>query len=335
MSRGNFLLGQQVGKVGEDVFYRSKGEQKKRAYVAHPRDPKSEKQAQQRAKFAAVALAYNFFRVIIDRSTRWRDRLTAYNDFQARNYTRAPYASRTERERWEKIYCLPAVWSLASGPLTRPAMWTGQAWQAPSGKWSTIDYARANEMCRQILGYARQQNWLPTSPRDGKTLTLTAAQIAEALAQTPQAHICLTWVETDRNADTGETLLKQPLHIGEMTADYFSGNEQIFSFDYNSERGWRCYTPRTFQLPLADGLFFFNLGASSGDANNNDNYLSMDGDTENGVLVACWLASDNGYAVQTSDIICQMYGDGITATAQERRDLTAQHTAAAVLSWQT
>lgn len=334
MSRGNLLLGQRVGKVGDSVYYRSKGEMHKRRYVAHPRDPKSFKQAQQRAKFAAVALAYNFFRVIIDRSTRWRDRLTAYNDFQARNYNRAPYASKSERQQWDKFISLPAVWSLASGPLARPAMWSITPYQAPSGRWTTLDFAKANEMCRQILGYARQNNWLPDTASDGDALTLTAEQISEALAQAPNTHVCLMWCETERNETSGETLLKLPVHIGELTADYFSGIEQIFSFDYTTATGWRCYTPRIFQKMCGDALFFWTIGASVGDNSNNNNYWSNDGDTENGILYASWIANNNGYAVQTSDIVAQMSGDGISQTARDRCDLTNERTLAAVMTWQ-
>lgn len=334
MSRGNLLLGQRVGKVGDSVYYRSKGEIHKRRYVAHPRDPKSFKQAQQRAKFAAVALAYNFFAVIIERSTRWRDRLTAYNDFQARNYTRAPYASKRERQQWEKFYCLPAIWSLASGPLTLPPMWSATPSVRTPDVWAALRFANSTTFYSNILKYALANGFLPSSANDGETATLTAEQIAEAMAQRAGTRVCLCWTEPTDSESEGETLNAQPLHLDELNADKFRGHETDFCFVFSAVVGWTMYTTISHSYPFADGQIIFPVGGSDNREPSTAVGFTLPYTLAGGFQFAVWTATNAGYAVQTSDVILQLIGDKMTETARDRCDLTNEITLAAVMTWQ-
>lgn len=68
MAKGNMLLGQSRGKLGDVVFTRLNGEQIARPRVRHPRNPQTNKQLYQRAIMATVMQAYSSGIEIFDHS---------------------------------------------------------------------------------------------------------------------------------------------------------------------------------------------------------------------------------------------------------------------------
>lgn len=68
MAKGNMLLGQSRGKIGDVVFTRMNGEQIARPRVRHPRNPQTNKQLYQRAIMATVMQAYSSGIEIFDHS---------------------------------------------------------------------------------------------------------------------------------------------------------------------------------------------------------------------------------------------------------------------------
>ena len=51
--------GQASGKLGEAVLYKANGQERSRAYVANPKNPKTRRQARQRLGFASLTQVYN------------------------------------------------------------------------------------------------------------------------------------------------------------------------------------------------------------------------------------------------------------------------------------
>lgn len=66
MSKGNLLLGQARGKVGDVVFYRMSGEQVTRARNRSPRNPRTPVQLAQRVILNTVSKAYSLFQELAD-----------------------------------------------------------------------------------------------------------------------------------------------------------------------------------------------------------------------------------------------------------------------------
>lgn len=66
MSKGNLLLGQGRGKVGDVVFYRMEGEQVARARNRSPRNPRTPIQLAQRVILNTVSKAYSLFQELAD-----------------------------------------------------------------------------------------------------------------------------------------------------------------------------------------------------------------------------------------------------------------------------
>lgn len=68
MAKGNLLLGQARGKVGDIVLYRQEGEQISRAHNPHPKNPQSALQLLQRSLLKTSSVAYSFLQEICDHS---------------------------------------------------------------------------------------------------------------------------------------------------------------------------------------------------------------------------------------------------------------------------
>lgn len=59
MAKNSMFWGQATGKLGEAVLYQANGQERSRAYVANPKNPKTRKQARQRLGFASLTQVYN------------------------------------------------------------------------------------------------------------------------------------------------------------------------------------------------------------------------------------------------------------------------------------
>lgn len=86
MAKNSMFWGMASGKLGEAVLYRANGQERSRAYVANPKNPKTRKQARQRLGFASLTQVYN----LVSSFVRFgfpnkKDNQSGYNAFIAAN----------------------------------------------------------------------------------------------------------------------------------------------------------------------------------------------------------------------------------------------------------
>lgn len=334
MARGNLILGQGAGKLGDVVLFRNAGQQQARAYVSNPKNPKTYKQALQRSKFASVALAYQYFKTIIDRSTRYKNGRTAYNDFLKNNIAAAPYASKSERQEWAGLYSLPAQWTLAFGALARPEVWKPTAVAGTGSAITSLKFGTSTEICAHVLNYYAANGWLPSNPTDGQSVAITATQLAEALAGAPNCHVVLMTSGAAQVGEYTDNVAANGARILELTAENLAGAVSEFSISYTAGSGWVCVSQGNFEINGAGGTFQFGAGDSEDPAGTEDcELISISGAT-NGLIFASWIGNNSGTAVQVSNVICELAGTNVLATATKRRDESEAETDAAIASWQ-
>lgn len=335
MARGNLILGQGAGKLGDVVLYRNAGQQQARAYVSNPKNPKSYKQALQRAKFASVALAYQYFKKIVDRSTRYKDGRTAYNDFLKNNIAAAPYASKSERQEWAGLYALPAQWVAAFGALARPAFWTPNFSAGAVGTPSNIDFGTTYAMLNNILDYAQTAGWLPMNLTSGQQATLTGEQIAEALAGATNCHVIIATSQATKVGEYNDAVAYNGVRILELTPDVCTQFASSMTFEFEVGSGWSVDLTDSFTIGGAGGSFVLAEGSSIEEDVSKRVYLNLATGVPVGYLFATWIGNNSGTSVQVSNVIFEIGGSDLTTTATNRRDESEAETAAAIASWQT
>lgn len=333
MARGNLILGQGAGKLGDVVLYRNAGQQQARAYVSNPKNPKTFKQALQRAKFASVALAYQYFKNIVDRSTRYRDGRTAYNDFLKNNISAAPYASKSERQEWAGLYTLPAQWVAAFGALARPAFWTPKFSAGSAGTPSNIDFGTTYALMNQVLTYALAAGWVPTLPSSPMQAHLTGEQLAEALAGATNCHVIIATSQATKVGEYNDAVAYNGVRILELTPDVCDqlAAKVVLEFD----DGWTAQLDQAFTIGGAGGSLVIADGDSLEENVAKRVYLNLAQGVPVGYLYATWIGNNSGSAVQVSNVIFEIGGTDLTTTATNRRDESEAETAAAIASWQT
>lgn len=329
------LLGQGAGKLGDLVLYRNAGQQQARAYVTNPKNPKTYKQAQQRAKFASVALAYQYLKTIVDRSTRYSNGCTAYNDFLKNNISGAPFASKSERQEWAGFYTLPAQWVAAFGALARPEIWTPSYTAGGVSSPTTISFTTTYNFCNQILNYANAAGWLPTNPTGGQIVDLSQEQLAEAMAGSPNCHVIIATSPAAKVGEYNDAVAANGVRVLELTADKLGGLYAALTIRYDQDDGF--YVDIAESVTISGGGGSLNIAA--GDSTTSDISkqvnLVMGVGAPVGHLFAAWIGSNSGTAVQVSNIIFEIGGSELSATAADRRDVAQAETAAAIASWQT
>lgn len=334
MARGNLILGQGAGKLGDVVLFRNAGQQQARAYVSNPKNPKTYKQALQRSKFASVALAYQYFKTIVDRSTRYKNGRTAYNDFLKNNIAAAPYASKSERQEWAGLYSLPAQWTLAFGALARPEVWKPTAVAGTGSAITGLKFGKSSDICAQILNYAAANSWLPAGQTTATTIHLTAAQLAEALAGATNCHVILMTSGATQVGDYTDNVAANGARILELTAENLGGAVNDISIVYDVNDGWSCVSQGNYAINGAGGEFSFGAGSTDDPSSSDDCELSSVSGATNGLIFATWIGNNSGTAVQVSNVICELAGSNVLATATKRRDESEPETDAAIASWQ-
>lgn len=335
MARGSMLMGQAAGKLGEMVFYRNAGQQQVRAYVTNPKNPKTYKQAQQRSKFASVSLAYQYFKNIVDRSTRYKDGRTAYNEFLKNNIAAAPYASKSERQEWAGLYTLPAQWVAAFGSLSRPAFWSPKFTAGASGSPSNIDFGTTYALLNQIINYALSVGWIPAYQETSVQITLTDEQLAEALAGATNCHVIIATSNAVKVGEYNDAVAANGVRILELTAEVCSGLRSALTLQYRPGDGWTAETDEAITISGAGGSLVIADGTSSEENVSKRVYLNLATGVPVGYLFATWIGNNSGTAVQVSNIIFEVGGVELNATATARRDIAEAETAAAIASWQT
>lgn len=334
MARGNLILGQGAGKLGDVVLFRNAGQQQARAYVSNPKNPKTYKQALQRSKFASVALAYQYFKLIIDRSTRYKNGRTAYNEFLKNNISVAPYASKSERQEWAGLYSLPAQWTLAFGALARPEVWAVASATGTGSSITSLTLGDANQLCRDVLAYALANGWLPANPAEAYEQQITPTQLAEAMAGATNCHVIIMTSGAAQVGDYNDSVNSGGARILELTADKLATLAAVSTFSFEEGEWSFDIGTADFTLIGAGGtLTIPNDSGSGGTVAKPITITSISGGNY-GLSYATWIGNNSGTAVQVSNIIVETAGTTLTTTATNRRDVSEPETDAAIASWQ-
>ena len=328
-------MGQAAGKLGEMVFYRNAGQQQVRAYVTNPKNPKTYKQAQQRSKFASVSLAYQYLKNIVDRSTRYKDGRTAYNEFLKNNIAAAPYASKSERQEWAGLYTFPAQWVAAFGALARPSVWTPTYQAGTVSAPTKIMFGSTYDLLSQILSYALSAGWINPNPSGAETFAPTAEQLAEAMAGAPNCHVIIATSNAVKVGTYNDAVAANGVRVLELTAEVVASWLPSIQWSYDTTDGWVINLIDAISIPGAGASFEI----AAGDTMEQDVSKEVRWITSTGVpvghLYASWIGSNSGTVVQVSNVIFEVGGTELNATATARRDVAQAETAAAIASWQT
>lgn len=114
MARGNRLLGTLRGKLGDTVYYRSRGYQIERPRVV-PKNPRSRAQMTQRVKIADVSAVYRALKPVLSRSFVVRGpHESSFNAFSRAALDLSPYMTKT---MVAKCLALPMPTQLSRGGL--------------------------------------------------------------------------------------------------------------------------------------------------------------------------------------------------------------------------
>lgn len=93
MAKGNFWTRSVKGRLGDMVFYKSKGEQMTRSYNGNPANPRTDAQLNQRIKWTDTCLAYDFLKPVIAETMVIRPQdQNNFNTFVSENVSKAPLA---------------------------------------------------------------------------------------------------------------------------------------------------------------------------------------------------------------------------------------------------
>lgn len=114
MARGNRLLGTLRGKLGDTVYYRSRGYQIERPRVV-PKNPRSRAQMGQRVKIADVSAVYRALKPILSRSFAVRGQHeSSFNAFSRAAIDMSPFMTKT---MVAKCLALPMPVQLSRGGI--------------------------------------------------------------------------------------------------------------------------------------------------------------------------------------------------------------------------
>lgn len=122
MSKGNFLMGTASGKLGDVVFYRSRGSQRARTYIKNPKNPKSNAQMQRRAIWAISATAFKNSKFAFFPMKNKHSNYAEWQRINAKKCNVQLYASIEEVRLSQQYGVFPFdFYQLAKGNLTAPA----------------------------------------------------------------------------------------------------------------------------------------------------------------------------------------------------------------------
>lgn len=116
MSKRSLFWANASGKLGETVFYRAGGEQRNRTYVKNVKNPKTQPQALQRAKFNNMVAVFRGIKAVADSFFTRKPNQSGFNAFFSQNWgSNAWVANKVMCERAEGI---SKGFYLANGALT-------------------------------------------------------------------------------------------------------------------------------------------------------------------------------------------------------------------------
>lgn len=116
MSKRSLFWANASGKLGETVFYRAGGEQRNRAYVKNVKNPKTQPQALQRAKFNNMVAVFRGIKTVADSFFIRKSHQSGFNAFFSQNWgSNAWVANKAMCERAEGV---SKGFYMANGALT-------------------------------------------------------------------------------------------------------------------------------------------------------------------------------------------------------------------------
>ena len=86
MSKRSLFWANASGKLGETVFYRAGGEQRNRSYVKNVKNPKTQPQALQRAKFNNMVAVFRGVKAVADSFFTKKSNQSGFNAFFSQHY---------------------------------------------------------------------------------------------------------------------------------------------------------------------------------------------------------------------------------------------------------
>ena len=116
MSKRSLFWANASGKLGETVFYRAGGEQRNRTYVKNVKNPKTQSQALQRAKFNNMVAVFRGIKAVADSFLTRKANQSGFNAFFSQNWgSNAWVANKAMCERAEGV---SKGFFMANGALT-------------------------------------------------------------------------------------------------------------------------------------------------------------------------------------------------------------------------
>lgn len=116
MSKRSLFWANSSGKLGETVFYRAGGEQRNRAYVKNVKNPKTQPQALQRAKFNNMVAVFRGIKAVANSFFTKKSNQSGFNAFFSQNWgSNAWVANKVMCERAEGV---SKGFYMANGALT-------------------------------------------------------------------------------------------------------------------------------------------------------------------------------------------------------------------------
>lgn len=116
MSKRSLFWANASGKLGETVFYRAGGEQRNRTYVKNVKNPKTQSQALQRAKFNNMVAVFRGIKAVADSFFTRKSNQSGFNAFFSQNWgSNAWVANKAMCERAEGV---SKGFYMANGALT-------------------------------------------------------------------------------------------------------------------------------------------------------------------------------------------------------------------------
>lgn len=116
MSKRSLFWANASGKLGETVFYRAGGEQRNRTYVKNAKNPKTQSQALQRAKFNNMVAVFRGIKAVADSFFTRKSNQSGFNAFFSQNWgSNAWVANKAMCERAEGV---SKGFFMANGALT-------------------------------------------------------------------------------------------------------------------------------------------------------------------------------------------------------------------------
>lgn len=144
MARGNRLLGTLRGKLGDTVYYRSRGYQIERPRVT-PKNPRSRAQMAQRVKIANVSAIYRALQPVLSESFVVRDpHESSFNAFSRAALHQSPYMTKAQVSQ---CLALPMPVQLSRGGL---------------GTYNYTTYSDGSKVVYAILDTYETNGTLPT-----------------------------------------------------------------------------------------------------------------------------------------------------------------------------